>query len=85
MHKRFSFWAILVIAGAVWLSGNVALRFRAQARPLSLPEAAPLGQPPECTAGPDLWVSDIRVEPDPPGVGQSYNIHVEIANAGTVR
>jgi hypothetical protein len=35
---------------------------------------------PECNQVPDLQIRNIRLEPDPPGVDQSYNVHVEIAN-----
>jgi hypothetical protein len=36
----------------------------------------------QCAQGPDLQITQIRLDPDPPGVGQSYNVHVEIINDG---
>lgn len=83
MRKRLSFWVWTSIACGIWLVATWSLRDQAEAKlaPGRRLLEPVLQQP--CTS-PDLVVQSISVEPDPPGVGQAYNVHIEIANLGTI-
>jgi len=81
-HKR-SFWVVSALVCIAWIGVNLSYQGHVEARQAAA-WRPPSFQNQPCTAGPDLQIQNISVEPNPPGVGQSYNIHVEIINAGIV-
>ncbi len=81
-HKR-SFWVVSALVCIAWIGVNLSYQGHVQARQ-AIAWRPPSLQNQECTTGPDLQIQHISVDPNPPGIGQSYNIHVEIVNAGTV-
>jgi hypothetical protein len=84
MRKRLSFWIAVGATLAVWLLASWIFQAHVEAR-----QAAPRSRarqeskPLQQCSGVDLVIDGIVVEPDPPGVGQSYNVRVDIRNAGT--
>ena len=86
MGKRYVFWIGVAIATGMWLLGVWGVQVQAEqvsTRPASACAVdAPQQQScAECQQRPDLQIQGIRLEPDPPGVDQSYNVHVQILNA----
>lgn len=84
MRKRLSFWIAVGATLAVWLVASWIFQAHVEAR-----QAAPRSRarqeskPLQLCTGVDLVIAGIVVEPDPPGVGQSYNVRVDIRNDGT--
>jgi len=86
MVKRHGFWIAAAIATGMWLLGVWGYQVQAAQAPsaparvcaLSAPQAQTCAQ---CNTQPDLQIRSIRLEPDPPGVDHSYNVHVEVYNA----
>ena len=87
MHKKLPFWMTIAVVLGVWLLVNWVAQTQVEARQsvdwsLAAQEQRPLQQ--SCPDGPDLVIQRILLDPDPPGAGGPYNVHVEIANDGVV-
>jgi len=80
MQKRLSFWIPIAITLSVWLSIVWIVQAGQGSDPLPREVSQPLQQ--ACNRGPDLRIREIVI--DSRGVGQPYDVRVEIINDSTV-
>jgi hypothetical protein len=87
MVRKQAFWIAVAIATGVWLSIAWGVQVQAAQHLAAAPSAdehnAPQGRRrAQCAQGPDLQITNIELEPESPGVGQFFNVHVGITNDG---